>query len=66
VNLSALPTPSLGSVLLASTDPDRLRAWYERAFGVTADADGFLRLGQVGLLVDGREDVRPGRQSRPG
>lgn len=57
MNLSALPTPSLGSVLLASTDPDRLRAWYERAFGVTADADGFLRLGQVGLLVDGREDV---------
>jgi hypothetical protein len=38
VNLSALSTPSLGSVLLASTNPDRQRAWYERAFGVTADA----------------------------
>ena len=60
MNLSALSTPSLGSVLLASTDPDRLRAWYERAFGVTADADGFLRLGQVGLLVDEREDVAAG------
>ncbi len=51
------PVPAIGSVLLASTDPDRLRAWYERAFGVSADADGFLRLGGVGLLVDGRDDV---------
>lgn len=50
-------TPAIGSILLASTDPDGLRAWYERAFGVTADADGFLRLGGVGLLVDGRDDV---------
>jgi predicted enzyme related to lactoylglutathione lyase len=49
--------PQIGSVLLASTDPARLRAWYEQAFGVTADVDGFLRLGAVGLLVDGRDDV---------
>lgn len=34
--------PAIGSILLASTDPDRLRTWYEHAFGVTADADGFL------------------------
>jgi predicted enzyme related to lactoylglutathione lyase len=57
VNESATPTPAVGSILLASTKPDRLRAWYERALGVTADADGFLRLGGVGLLVDGRDDV---------
>ena len=25
----------IGSILLASTDPDALRTWYERAFGVT-------------------------------
>lgn len=49
--------PVIGSILLASTDPVRLRAWYERAFGVTADVDGFLRLGEVGLLIDGRDDV---------
>jgi hypothetical protein len=24
--------PGAGDVLLASTDPDRLRAWYEQAF----------------------------------
>jgi catechol 2,3-dioxygenase-like lactoylglutathione lyase family enzyme len=49
--------PVIGSVLLASTDPARLRAWYERAFGATADADGFLRFGDVGLLIDARDDV---------
>jgi predicted enzyme related to lactoylglutathione lyase len=52
-------TLGIGSILLASTDPERLRAWYERAFGVTADHDGFLRLGDVGVLVDGRDDVAP-------
>jgi len=49
--------PTVGSILLACTDPGRLRAWYERAFGVAADIDGFIRLGGVGLLVDGRDDV---------
>ncbi|GIF07055.1 VOC family protein [Actinoplanes siamensis] len=55
--MSHTPAPVLGSLLLASTDPDRLRDWYERAFGVTADGDGFLRLGGVGLLIDHRQDV---------
>ena len=53
----AAPLPAIGSFLLASADPGRLRGWYERAFGVTADTDGFLRFGEVGLLVDGRDDV---------
>jgi predicted enzyme related to lactoylglutathione lyase len=58
-------TPTIGSILLASTDPDRLRAWYERAFGVPADHDGFLYLGEVGLLIDGRDDVAD-RNPEPG
>ena len=49
--------PAVGSLLLASADPARLRGWYERAFGVTADADGFLPFGEVGLLVVSRDDV---------
>jgi catechol 2,3-dioxygenase-like lactoylglutathione lyase family enzyme len=49
--------PTVGSLLLASTDPGRLRGWYERAFGVTADTDGFLPFGEVGLLVVSRDDV---------
>jgi predicted enzyme related to lactoylglutathione lyase len=53
----SMTAPAIGSILLASADPDRLRSWYERAFGVTADTDGFLRFGEVGLLADGRDDV---------
>jgi len=49
--------PAIGRILLASTDPGRLHGWYERAFGVTADTDGFLRFGETDLLVDGRDDV---------
>jgi hypothetical protein len=48
---------SIGSILLASTNPENLRSWYELAFDVTADADGFLRFGEVGVLVDKRDDV---------
>jgi ketosteroid isomerase-like protein len=49
--------PALGSVLLASRAPEQLRAWYEQALEVRADHDGFLQIGEVGLLVDGRDDV---------
>jgi hypothetical protein len=58
--------PAVGSFLLASTDPGRLRSWYERAFGVTADADGFLRFGEIDLLVDSRDDVMAKAVSRAG
>ncbi|WP_225993714.1 VOC family protein [Actinomadura rudentiformis] len=47
----------IGSILLASAEPDRLRAWYEQAFDMKADGDGFLHFGGVGVLIDGRDDV---------
>jgi glyoxalase superfamily protein len=50
-------TPVLGSILLASNDPDRLRNWYEQAFEVKPNADGFLEFGGTDVLVDGRSDV---------
>jgi catechol 2,3-dioxygenase-like lactoylglutathione lyase family enzyme len=50
-------TPELGSILLASTNPDRLLSWYERAFAVTPNADGFLAFGGVDVLIDQRDDV---------
>jgi catechol 2,3-dioxygenase-like lactoylglutathione lyase family enzyme len=49
--------PDLGSVLLASRDPARLRRWYEEAFEVTPNADGFLEFGGVSVLVDARDDI---------
>ncbi|MFP3961676.1 VOC family protein [Actinomadura fulvescens] len=57
--------PAIGSILLASTDPDRLRAWYERAFGVEANGDGFVQFGDVAVLIDGRDDVAA-RTAEPG
>jgi catechol 2,3-dioxygenase-like lactoylglutathione lyase family enzyme len=62
--MASTPPPVIGSLLLGSADPTRLRAWYERAFAVEADADGFLPLG-LGLLVDARDDVAP-RTREPG
>jgi predicted enzyme related to lactoylglutathione lyase len=61
-----MTTVQLGSLLLASTDPDRLTAWYRDVFDAEQDVDGFLQLGQVGMLVVAREDVaartvEPGR-----
>jgi predicted enzyme related to lactoylglutathione lyase len=64
----AMPTTTsttLGSILLASSDPDRLRTWYEKAFGVTPRDDGFLELGDVAVLVDRRDDVAD-RTAEPG
>jgi len=52
-----MPTPQLGSILLATTDPERLRGWYERAFGVAPNPNGFLEFGGVAVLVDRRHDV---------
>ena len=52
-----MPAPALGSILLATADPDRLRRWYEQAFEATPDPDGFLHFGEVAVLVDGRDDV---------
>jgi predicted enzyme related to lactoylglutathione lyase len=58
-------TPTLGSILLASTNPQRLRAWYEVAFAVSANPDGFLEFGEVSLIIDGRDDVAA-RNLEPG
>ena len=58
--------PRLSSLLLASTDPDRLRKWYAEMLGAEPDPDGFLHFGPVAVLVDGRDDLaatarEPGR-----
>lgn len=62
--------PALDSMLLASTDPDRLGDWYATALDPAEDTqvDGYrvLRFGHLHLLIDGRDDVaainpEPGR-----
>ena len=61
---------SLGSLLLASTDPERLGAWYVKALQPSDDARvGTYRMLQFGsfyVMIDSRDDVgdanpEPGR-----
>jgi hypothetical protein len=59
-------TAQLGSILLGSTDPDRLRAWYRAALSPAEAPGGFLDFGAVWVLIDKRSDVsaanpEPGR-----
>lgn len=55
----------LNSLLLASRDPGRLRAWYAEALGATPDPDGFLHFGPVAVLIDQRDDIGA-RTAEPG
>jgi predicted enzyme related to lactoylglutathione lyase len=50
--------PCLGVVLVGSTDPARLRAWYAEALGVLVDDDGLLDFGTAKIVIDKR-DVAP-------
>ncbi|WP_037612726.1 VOC family protein [Streptomyces albus] len=61
--------PRVGGIVLGSTDPERLHAWYRSAFvpEETADQDGpdggplFLELGGTYVIFERRDDV--GRRS---
>jgi predicted enzyme related to lactoylglutathione lyase len=54
---------TLASILLSSTDPDRLSAWYAAAVAPADDArvDSYriLRYGDFHLMIDQRDDVGP-------
>lgn len=56
-----VPRPSLGSMLLASTNPQRLRAWYAAALAPRANEDvegyGMLDFGGFYLMIDRRADI---------
>lgn len=57
---------TFGSMLLGSTDRDRLRDWYCRAFDLAPDENGVIVAGEVGVIVESRDDVaatnaEPGR-----
>jgi catechol 2,3-dioxygenase-like lactoylglutathione lyase family enzyme len=60
------PRPRGSSILLGTRDPERLRQFYQHAFDVTPDENGWLPLGDLGVLPDLRDDVaaanpEPGR-----
>jgi len=62
--------PTLDSMLLASTDPERLRTWYVDALDPeeNSDVEGYriLKFGAFHLMIDSRDDIseknpEPGR-----
>jgi predicted enzyme related to lactoylglutathione lyase len=62
-------TPTLTSLMLSSTDPDRLHAWYTSALPPQSDdrQDPYHILGYGGfyLFLDSRDDVGP-KTAEPG
>ncbi|TCM45908.1 VOC family protein [Kribbella sp. VKM Ac-2568] len=57
--------PVLNSMLLGSTDPDRLKTWYRDGFRAETDGYGNLNVGGFGLVIEKRDDVA-GRTAEPG
>lgn len=62
--------PSIGSILLASTDPERLRTWYAATLDPELNVEQgpyrFLKFGGCYVMIDSRTDVadknpEPGR-----
>jgi catechol 2,3-dioxygenase-like lactoylglutathione lyase family enzyme len=58
--------PMLQSLLLASSDVQRLQTWYVDVLGGELDPDGFVHFGSVAVLINPRDDVgsktaEPGR-----
>jgi catechol 2,3-dioxygenase-like lactoylglutathione lyase family enzyme len=61
----AIPAPPLDSILLASTDPQRLHTWYVETLGGLSDPDGFLHFGPVAVLITPHGELGP-RTTEPG
>lgn len=67
-----MTTPPLGSILLGTTNPGRLRDWYAAAFA--PEGEGFREVsptmfaanfGDVGVLIDGCTDIAD-KNAEPG
>jgi predicted enzyme related to lactoylglutathione lyase len=52
-------TVRLGSLVLGSTDPARLSAWYRAAFAPSAETGGVLELSSGRLIFEQRDDLEP-------
>lgn len=64
-----MASPSLTSILLSSTEPERLHEWYRTAFPPETDNEQqqyrILGYGGVYILIDTRDDVGP-KAAEPG
>ena len=53
----SVTNPVIGSILIGSMDPDRLRSWYRAAFAPDQPEQGPLDVGGVLLVFDERSEV---------
>lgn len=61
-----MATRGLGSILLGSRDPDRLRAWYRAVLAPDHTGAGpLIDFGGAALIIDGRDDIEE-RNPEPG
>jgi predicted enzyme related to lactoylglutathione lyase len=60
-----MPTLRGTSILLGTSNPTTMNAFYQRAFDVEPDRNGWMQLGTLGVLIDPRDDVNE-RNSDPG
>ncbi len=55
-----MTTPIVGSILIGSSNPDRLRSWYRAAFAPDQPETGGLHIGPVMLVFNERTDLADG------
>ena len=69
-----MATSTLGSILLGTTNPERLRDWYAAALAPGDGGGGFTEVtptmfactfGDTSLLIDGRSDPRTAPRNAP-
>lgn len=54
-----------GSILLGSTEPEKLRAWYRKVFAPGHEGEGPIDLGGFLVVIDKRDDIGA-RNTEPG
>ncbi|NYT96211.1 VOC family protein [Salinispora sp. H7-4] len=59
-------TSKLGSILLGTTQPDKLKEWYRKTLAPEYNGEGPINLGGFLLVIENRDDVdtknhEPGR-----
>ena len=55
--MGATTTPPIGSLLIGSSNVEAMKAWYERAFSVSANDMGAYAFGPIGLFIEEHSEV---------
>jgi predicted enzyme related to lactoylglutathione lyase len=52
-----MAVPPIGSLLVGSSQPDEMKTWYKRAFGVTENDMGAFEFGGIQFFVEEHSEV---------